>query len=341
VKRTTFVDAVYTQTEGETTCIINGQFVFPANTDILQKREYFKSNFDWMREAIIREPRGHNDLFGAIIVPSSTPDADVGIIWIDGGGYGDMCGHGTIATSMVLTAFDMVPHRNANDRLRIETPAGIVSSEVSVSGDQVEWCRFQNVPGFLAEKDVTVTLPDLGEVKADIAFGGNYFVTIPMPLETCRIAPENGGYLARLGMIAKKQINEKITLAHPEKPHITEIDLVTFYQPSEREGTLYRCVHTYRNGKMDRSPGGTGTSAMLAMLEARGRIKLGEPVRAEGLLGTGTFEGCLIGETKVAGNRAVIPTIKGRSNIIGFAKWFLDPNDPVGRGYVVDNLQKF
>ncbi len=338
MKRATFVDAVYTQTEGETTCIINGQFHFPGGTTLLEKREHFKKRFDWVRHAILNEPRGHNDLFGALIVPTSTPDADVGIIWLDGDGYGDMCGHGTIATSMVLTAFDLTPLDAGTNRIRIETPAGIVVSEVEVEGDEAKWCRFENVPAYLAMRDIPVQLPDIGEVLADISFGGNYFVNIDLPEDYCRIGPENGARLAKLGVIAKQQINEKITLQHPTKPHITEIDLVTFYQKPTRPEAFYRCVHTYRQGKMDRSPGGTGTSAMLAMLEAKGRIKIGQPILAEGLLGSGTFEGCIVRETTIGEHRAVVPTIKGRSTLIGFTKWHLDPHDEVGKGYVISTV---
>src|SRR5690606_32973008 len=144
-------------------------------------------------------------------------------------------------------------------------------------------------------------------------FGGNFFITVALPEEVCKVAPENAFQLTEMGMAAKKQINDKIKLVHPEKPHISEIDLVTFYQPSRNPDADYRWVHTYRNYKMDRSPGGTGTSAMMALLEARGKIALGDVVRAEGLLGTGTFEGELVGETTVGGKRAVVPTIKGRS----------------------------
>lgn len=335
MKRAAYIDATYTQTEGETTCIINSQFHFPANLDLLGKRAYFMEHYDWIRAAIIREPRGHNDLFGAVIVPSSTPEADIGIIWIDGGGYGDMCGHGTIATSMLLASNNLVPRQNGETKLRLETPAGIVTSEVAFEDDEVQWCRFQNVPGYLAEKDITVTAPDIGEVKVDIAFGGNYFITCKLDPEVCKVAPENGAWLGRTGNIIKKQINEKISLSHPEKPHITEIDLVTFYQDPEDAGADYRWVHAYRAGALDRSPGGTGMSAMLAMLEGRGEIKMGQVIRSQGLLGTGTFEGQLVAETKIGDYRAVVPTVKGRSTLIGFAKWYLDPMDKNGRGYVV------
>ncbi|WP_324754239.1 proline racemase family protein [Roseovarius sp. Pro17] len=338
MKRAAYIDATYTQTEGETTCIINGQFHFPAGLDLLGKREYFKEHYDWIRAAIIREPRGHNDLFGAVIVPSSTPDADIGIIWIDSVGYGDMCGHGTIATSMLLASNNLVPRQNGETELRIENPAGIVTSTVGIEDGEVKWCRFQNVPGFLAQKDIKVDVPEVGEMLVDISFGGNYFMNVKLDPEICRVAPENAAKLGRMGNAIKKQINDKITMVHPDKPNVTEVDLVTFYQKPEDKSADYRWVHAFRDGALDRSPGGTGMSAMLAMLEARGEISMGQTIHAQGLLGTGTFEGKLIKETTVGDHRAVVPTIKGRSTLIGFGKWYLDPMDKNGRGYAVGRV---
>lgn len=338
MKVAAYVDVSYTQTEGMTTALINNQFHFPAGLDILGKREYFKEHYDWIRAGIMREPRGHNNQFGGVIVPSSTPEADIGVIWIDCVGYGDMCGHGTIATSTLMASNNLLPRQDGESRLRLETPAGIVTSEVFVEGDQITGCRFQNVPGYLAEKDITVTVPDLGDIKVDIAFGGNYFITVKLDPAVKQVSPENSAWLGHMGNVIKDQINDRIQLTHPEKPHITEIDLVTFYHEVEGDGADYRWVHAYRNGSLDRSPGGTGTSAMLAMLEGRGIIKMHEKVRAQGLLGLGTFEGELIGETKIGNHRGVVSTVKGRSKLIGFGKWFMDPTDPVGRGYNVAQL---
>ncbi len=338
MKQAAYIDATYTQTEGETTCIINGQFQFPAGLDLLGKREHFKEHYDWVRGAIIREPRGHSDQFGAVIVPSSTPEADIGIIWIDSVGYGDMCGHGTIATSMLLASNNLAPRQNGETELRIENPAGIVTSTVGIEDGEVKWARFRNVPGFLAQKDIKVDVPDVGEMSVDIAFGGNYFMTVALDPAICRIGPENAGKLARMGNSIKRQINEKITMIHPIKSNVTEIDLVTFYQRPQDGSADYRWVHAFRDGALDRSPGGTGMSAMLAMLEARGEVKLGQTIHAQGLLGTGTFEGKLVEETTVGNYRAVVPTVKGRSTLIGFAKWYLDPMDQNGRGYHVSKI---
>src|SRR5262249_43970595 len=198
-----------------------------------------------------------------------------------------------------------------------------------------EGCRFENVPAFVAEQDVPVELPEFGTLRADVAFGGNYFGIIRWDRARLPITPENGSRFARLGVIAKQQLREKLSLQHPTQRHITELDLVTFYHEPTRPEARYRCVHVFSDGKMDRSPGGTGTSAMMAMLEARGQLKVGGTILAEGLLGSGTFEGQLVRETRLGGQRAVVPTIKGRANIVGYARWLVDPSDPVGAGFVI------
>jgi proline racemase len=199
----------------------------------------------------------------------------------------------------------------------------------------VEWCRFENVPAFVAERDVPVDLPEYGRVTADVVFGGNYFGIIKWDRSRLPIAPENGSRFSRLGVIARDQLRRKVSLRHPTRSHITELDLVTFYHEATRPEALYRCVHVFGDGQMDRSPGGTGTSAMMAMFEARGQLRIGQRIQSEGLLGSGTFEGELVRETSLGGTRAVVPTIKGKANIVGYAKWLIDPDDPVGAGFVI------
>jgi proline racemase len=135
--------------------------------------------------------------------------------------------------------------------------------------------------------------------------------------------------------MVKAQIDEKLDVRHPTVPRIDNVDIVTFWHESTRSDAFYRNVHVLSSGLLDRSPGGTGTSAMMAMLEARGQIKIGQTIQSEGLLGSGTFEGRLVRETRLGSHRAVVPTVKGTANIIGYAKWLLDPDDPVGRGFIV------
>jgi proline racemase len=335
MRKTRFVDVIYTHTEGEPTCIVPGGVAYPAGLDILGKRRFLEARYDWLRRALMREPRGHKDMFGVFVTPPSEADADAGMIWMDGEHFMHMCGHGTIGLSMAMVAGGLVPATDSPTRIRYETTAGRVTAEVAHSAGAVEWCRFENVPAFVAEQDVPVDLPEFGTVRADIAFGGNYFGIIRWDRSRLPIGPENGSRFARLGVLAKAQLRQKVKLQHPTERHITELDLVTFYHEPTRPEAFYRCVHVFSDGKMDRSPGGTGTSAMMAMLEARGQLALGQPIQAEGLLGSGTFEGRLTGEVKLDGQRAVVPTVKGTANIVGYARWLIDPDDPVGAGFVI------
>ncbi len=234
-----------------------------------------------------------------------------------------------------MVACGLIPSTGELAAIRFESTAGLVTAQVKSAGDSVEWCRFENVPAFVAERDVPIELPRYGQLKADVSFGGNYFAQIDWSGKQPRIAPENGSALAALGVAARKQLNEKLKLRHPTQNHITELNYLTFYHEPTLPHALYKCVHVFSAGQLDRSPGGTGTCAMMALLEARGRIALNQPIRVEGLLGSGTFEGCLVGETRLGDQRAVIPTIKGRANIIGYAKWVFDPDDPIGAGFVV------
>jgi proline racemase len=219
--------------------------------------------------------------------------------------------------------------------IRYETPVGRVTAEVKVSDAGVEWTRFENVPAFVLAQDVPVTLPGYGDLKADISFGGNFFAQIRWPDREKRIGPENGRLLSDMGELVKKQINARMKIRHPTKPDTHGLHFCTFWHEPDRPDSLYKNVHVFSNGKMDRSPGGTGTSAMMAMLEARGEVKMGQTIRSEGLLGSGQFEGCLVRETEIAGRRAVVPTVKGTASVIGYAKWLLDEKDPVSQGFVI------
>jgi proline racemase len=259
------------------------------------------------------------------------------MLWIDGERFVEMCGHGTIALSMVMVSHRLVHAvHDQTTTIRFETPAGRVTSEVHSSNGQVEWTRFENVPAFVLAQDVPIELPGYGELNADICFGGNFFAIVRWPDKERTIAPENGSLLSEMGQLVKSQINAKMNVQHPTESHIQGLHFCTFWHEPSRGDSLYRNVHVFSDGKLDRSPGGTGTSAMMAMFEARGDIKIGQPIKSEGLLGSGQFEGCLVRESTLGNVRSVVPTVKGTASVIGYAKWLLDPNDPVSQGFVID-----
>lgn len=334
-------DVIYTHTEGEPLCIVHSGIPYPPASSILEKRRFLEENYDWLRCALMREPRGHKDMFGVFLTPPSGPDFDAGMIYIDGTQYSHMCGHGTIALSMVMVAHGLVRRgEGGRTMIRFETTAGPVTAEVANEGPDVQWTRFENVPAYVAAQDVPLELPGVGALKADLVWGGNYFGIIDLRGTSLRIAPENSPELSRLGVVAREQLREKIAIQHPAARHINNLNFMTFWHEPTIPGALHKNVHIFSAGQLDRSPGGTGTSAMMAMYEARGMLKLHQPIRAEGLLGSGTFEGCLIGETSLSGTRAVRPTIKGTAGLLGTARWVIDRHDPVGAGFLVDASER-
>ncbi len=320
-------DVIYTHTEGEPLCIVHSGIPYPPGSSILEKRKFLEENYDWLRMALMREPRGHNDMYGVFLTPPSSPEYDAGLIYIDCTKYSHMCGHGTIAVSMAMVALGLVKRgANGMTRIRFETTAGLVVAEVASDGDDVLWTRFENVPAYVAAQDIPVHLPGYGDLKADLVWGGNYFGIVDLTNCALRISPDNGTELARLGVLVREQINEKTRIQHPVEAHVNDLNYITFWHAPTIEGALYKNVHVFSAGQLDRSPGGTGTSAMMAMLEARGKL---------GLLGSGTFEGCLLGEVSLNGTRAVRPTVKGTASILGTARWLIDRSDPVGAGFMV------
>lgn len=329
-------DVIYTHTEGEPLCIVHSGIPYPAGSTILEKRAFLERHYDWLRKALMCEPRGHKDMFGVFLTPPSSPEYDAGLIYIDGTEYSHMCGHGTIAVSMAMVANGLVPRgQDGITRIRFETTAGLVVSEVASEGDNVLWTRFENVPAYVAAQDIPVELPGYGKLSADIVWGGNYFGIVDLSNCDLRISPDNGTELSRMGLIVRDQLNARQRIQHPTEAHINNLNFITFWHQPTIEGAFYKNVHVFSAGQLDRSPGGTGTSAMMAMFEARGKMGLNQPIRSEGLLGSGTFEGCLLGEVDLNGTRAVRPTVKGTASILGTARWVIDKNDPVGAGFLI------
>jgi proline racemase len=329
-------EVIYTHTEGEPLCIIHSGIPYPVGSSIVEKRQFLEQHYDWLRCALMREPRGHKDMYGVFLTPPSTREFDAGLIYIDGTQYSHMCGHGTIAVAMAMVARGMVRRAEGSRTvIRFETTAGPVTAEVESEGETVKWTRFENVPAYVAAQDVPFELPEIGPLKADIVWGGNYFGIVDLRGTALKIEPSNGSALSRYGVLAREQLRRKVKIQHPAAEHINNFNYLTFWHEPTIAGAFYKSVHVFSAGQLDRSPGGTGTSAMMAMFEARGKLQLNETIRSEGLLGSGTFEGCLIGETKLSSIRALRPTVKGTASILGTASWEIDRGDSVAAGFLI------
>jgi proline racemase len=319
---------------GEPTRIVIGGIPNIKGNTMAEKKEYLEKNLDYVRTAIMLEPRGHNDMFGSIITQPCDPEADFGIIFMDGGGYLNMCGHGTIGAITASIETGMIEAKEPITNVVMESPAGIVRAEATVKDGKVKEVSFVNVPAFLYKKDVEVELEGVGKVKFDISFGGSFFAIVNAKQLGLKVKPENAAKLTELALKLRDVINKEVKIQHPTLAHIKTVDLVEIYDEATNPTANYKNVVIFGQGQVDRSPCGTGTSAKLATLHAKGELKQGEKFVYESILGT-LFKGEIVGTTKVGEYDAVIPKISGAAFITGFNHFVIDPEDPVKHGFIL------
>ena len=328
------IHAVDSHTAGEATRVVVGGVPKIPGKSMPEKKQWLEDNLDYLRTAIMLEPRGHKDMFGSILTQPTVDEADYGIIFMDGGGYLNMCGHGTIGAMTVAVETGMVPVTEPVTKVVQEAPAGLIHGQVFVEDGKAKKVSFTNVPAFLYKKDQEVELPGYGKIRFDISFGGSFFAIVKAEQVGLEIVPENAAKLQDLGIQLRDIINKEIPVQHPELPHIHSVDLVEWWSKTETKGaTLKNCV-VFGQGQVDRSPCGTGTSAKMATLFAKGELKMGEKFFYESILGT-IFEGEIVGKAKVGEYDAVIPQITGSAYITGFNHCVSDETDPVKDGFIL------
>ena len=328
------IHAVDSHTAGEATRVVVGGVPKIPGKSMPEKKQWLEDNLDYLRTAIMLEPRGHKDMFGSILTQPTVDEADYGIIFMDGGGYLNMCGHGTIGAMTVAVETGMVPVTEPVTKVEQEAPAGLSHGQVFVEDGKAKKVSFTNVPAFLYKKDQEVELPGYGKIRFDISFGGSFFAIVKAEQVGLEIVPENAAKLQDLGIQLRDIINKEIPVQHPELPHIHSVDLVEWWSKTETKGaTLKNCV-VFGQGQVDRSPCGTGTSAKMATLFAKGELKMGEKFFYESILGT-IFEGEIVGKAKVGEYDAVIPQITGSAYITGFNHFVIDETDPVKYGFIL------
>lgn len=328
------IQAIDSHTAGEATRIVVGGIPNIKGNTMPEKKQYLEDHLDHIRTAIMLEPRGHNDMFGSVMTQPCDPDADFGIIFMDGGGYLNMCGHGSIGAMTVAVETGVVPMEEPVTKVVMEAPAGIIKGDVKVENGKVQSVSIFNVPAFLYKKDQEVELPGVGKVKFDISFGGSFFAIVHASQLGLKIEPKNAAKLTDMAMELRDIINRDIEIQHPTLEHIKTVDLVEIWDEPTNEKATYKNVVIFGQGQVDRSPCGTGTSAKLATLHARGELKEGEKFVYESILGT-LFEGEIVGTTKVGEFDAVLPKITGSAYMTGFNNFLIDEDDPVKHGFIL------
>ena len=331
-ERTIF--AIDSHTMGEPTRIVVGGVPNIPGKTMPEKKAYLEEHLDWVRTAIMLEPRGHNDMFGSIVTQPTTEEADLGIIFMDGGGYLNMCGHGSIGAATVAVESGMVPAVEPVTNLTLEAPAGLVKASVKVENGKAKEVSIINVPAFLYKRDVEVDVPGIGKVTMDISFGGSFFAIVKAENLGLEISPASAQKLIEVGMNVIKAVNEQIEIQHPTLPHIKTVDLCEIYGPAKSADATMQNAVVFGQGQLDRSPCGTGTSAKMATLYAKGLLRMKEDFIYESIIQT-KFKGRVLEETKVGDYDAIIPEITGSAYITGHNQFFIDPEDPVKHGFIL------
>jgi proline racemase len=329
------IHAIDSHTMGEPTRIITGGMPKIPGDTMEKKRAYLESNLDYIRTAVMHEPRGHKDMFGSILVEPISEEADYGIIFMDGGGYLKMCGHGSIGAVTAIVETGMVEVVEPVTKVVLDSPAGLIRAEVEVRNEKAGQVTLTNVPSFLYKEDLIINVKGLGDIKVDIAFGGSFFALVDVEQLNLDICASNVSEITQTAMKIRDEVNKSIIVAHPFLLDIKTVDLVEFYGKPKTLGANLQNVVIFGSGQIDRSPCGTGTSAKLATLYAKGKLKINEPFVYESITGT-MFTGLVTKEVMVGEHKGIIPQIKGRAYITGFNHFIIDEEDPLKYGFILN-----
>jgi len=323
-------------TAGEGTRLVMSGLPPIIGQTMAEKLAYAEENLSWAPGLLLSEPRGHKDLFGAILVPPCTPNADIGVLFMDNTKFEPMCGHAVIGIVTTLHETGMFAMMEPETAIMLDTPAGLIRAQALILNGCVQAVSFENVPAFVYRSGVTLNVPGLGDLFVDVVFGGLFFVLVNASQLEIELIQEDVLQLADLGMRILAAANEQIPVHHPDLPHIDQIIDIRFYVEPGSDGADSRNVVILGDHMVDRSPCGTGTCAEIALRYAQGKLGLGEQWTTESIIGT-QFTGKVKAETQVGNGSevflAIIPEITGNAHITGFHQFVLDSEDPFPEGF--------
>lgn len=313
--------------------ILDGFPPLPKGT-ILEKRRYIKENLDHLRTALMWEPRGHADMYGALLTEPASAENDVGVIFLHNEGYSTMCGHGIIGLTAVLLDCGLMQKEEEPAVIKIEAPAGLITAYAHRQNGRVRQVAFHNVPSFVYALDQTVTVPGVGQVHFDIAFGGAFYAFVQAEEVGVGLEAKDFRTLIDLGMRIKHAVMQAMPIKHPFEEDLSFLYGTIFVGKALEEGHHSRNVCIFAEGEVDRSPTGTGVSARLALHHAKKEISRGQSITIESIIGT-TFSGRVVETVQYGPYEAVIPEVSGSASVVGLCEWLIDPQDPLRHGFIL------
>lgn len=307
-----------------------------VGNNMSEKRQHFLKEYDWIRKGLMFEPRGHDMMSGSILYPPSNPENDFGILFIETSGCLPMCGHGTIGTITIAIEEGLIVPKIPG-KIKMEAPAGLVHIEYQQTGKKVDWVRLTNVKSYLAAEGLTVDCPELGEIVFDVAYGGNYYAIVDPQQHFSGIQDFTAGKIVQYSQEVRKSINKKYPnlFIHPENDTIRDVSHMLWTGDPIDPASSGRNAVFYGDKAIDRSPCGTGTSARIAQLHAKGKLKKGEQYIHESFIGS-KFIGKVEEETSIGDIKAIVPSIQGWAKVYGYNNIIIDEDDdPYAFGFQV------
>lgn len=299
----------------------------------IERRARFMAEYDWIRQALMFEPRGHSVMSGAILYPPTSDEYDVAILYIETSGCLPMCGHGTIGTVTFALEHGYVSPK-VPGRLVLETPAGKVIAEYTQDGDNVSSVKLTNVPSFLYARDVEIDHSELGRLRMDIAYGGNFYPIIEAQENFRDMADYSAGDLLRMGREVRQTLNQTMDIVHPLEPEIKGVNHCMWTGMPTKAEAQGRNAVIYGETGLDRSPCGTGTCARLAQLVAKGELDIGAPYLHESITHS-QFTGIAEEAATIGPFDGIVPSVEGWAKVTGLNTIFVDDRDPFAHGFQI------
>ena len=313
--------------------VVAGGGPFLKGNSMMEKRLHFLKEYDWIRKGLMFEPRGHDMMSGSILFPPHDEQNDVGVLFIETSGCLPMCGHGTIGTVTIAIEEGLIIPK-VPGKLRLETPAGLVLVEYKQEGKKVKSVKLTNVKSFLAAENLEVECPDLGTLKVDVAYGGNFYAIVDVQENFPGLEHFKADQLIAWSRVCRERLNDKYSFVHPENEHINGLSHLLWTGKTISPEASARNAVFYGDKAIDRSPCGTGTSARMAQWYSKGKLKKGDEFIHESIIGS-QFIGRIEEETTIVDKPAIVPSVEGWAVVYGYNTIKIDDEDPYAHGFQV------
>jgi proline racemase len=321
---------------GEIGDVVVGGVLPPKGDTVFEQMQTLARDGDSLRKLLLREPRGSVACHANLVVPATRPDCDAGFIIMEPTEYPAMSGSNTICTTTVLLETGIVPMREPETIVRLEAPAGVVEARASCRDGRCESVELTNVPSFAESLDAPVEVEGLGTITVDVAYGGMWYAIADAQALGFRLEPSEARDLSLVGERIRAAAREQLECAHPENPAIAGVSIIQIAEPWRGVGEVTKNAVVVAPGRLDRSATGTGLSARMSVLHARGLMRVGDEMTHASVLGS-TFDGRIVDEAKVGERAAIVPAIRGSAWITGVTQVFVDPDDPFPEGYLLSD----